>query len=39
MVGVINGDRLTGIVDVDLDWEGGTHVRAVLSAMRSGPYK
>ena len=37
IVGVIKGDRIDGIVDIDLDWEGGTHVRAVLSATRSGP--
>jgi len=37
IVGVIRGDHIDGIVDIDLDWEGGTHVRAVLSAIRSGP--
>lgn len=37
IVGVIDGDRLTGVVDIDLDWEGGTHVRSVLSAIKSGP--
>ena len=39
IVGVIHGDRLTGIADINLDWEGGTRVRAVLSATRSGPCK
>jgi hypothetical protein len=36
IVGVIDGDHLRGVVDIDLDWEGGTHVRSVLTATRSG---
>ncbi len=39
IVGAIDGDHLNGIVDIDLDWEGGTHVRSVLRATRSGPCK
>lgn len=39
IVGVIDGDRLTGIADIDLDWEGGTRIRTVLRATRSGPCK
>ena len=37
IVGLIRGDHINGIVDIDLDWEGETHVRAVLTAIRSGP--
>jgi len=35
IVGVIEGDHLKGVVDIDLDWEGGTHIRSVLTATRS----
>jgi len=35
IVGVIEGNHLKGIVDIDLDWEGGTHIRSVLTATRS----
>jgi len=39
IVGVVDGDHLEGVVDIELDWEGGTHIRAVLVATRSGPCK
>lgn len=40
IVGVLVGDTLNGIADIDLDWEGSTtHVRSVLTARRVGPCK
>jgi len=39
IVGAIEGDQLNGIVDIELDWKGGTHVRSVMKATRSGPCK
>lgn len=39
IVGAVDGDHLSGVVDIDLDWEGATHVRSVLRATRSGPCK
>ena len=39
IVGAVNGDHLSGVVDIDLEWEGGTHVRSVVRATRSGQCK
>lgn len=39
IIGAVDGDQLNGVVDIDLDWEGGTHVRSVMRARRSGPCK
>ncbi len=39
IVGAVDDNHLIGVVDIDLDWEGGTHVRSVMRATRSGPCK